>query len=325
MHHLDGGDLRHADAGDDARGADRPGADADLDAVCAVVEHGARGISGGDVAADHLDGGEVPLDPADTVEDALRMAVCGVDDEDVDACLGEQFGPFLGARTDADGGADAQAAGRILAGVRMLGGLDDVLDGDQAAQLEGVVDHQDALQAVLVDQRLALFDGRSLMHRHQPRARGHDVAHRLVEQRLEAQVAVGDDADDDLAIDDRHAGDPVQAGQGENVAYRHRRRDGDRILQDARFEALDAGDFGGLCLWLEVLVHDADAAFLGQGNRQTTFGDRVHRRRNQRQVEADVARQARSQCDIAWHDRRVGGQEKHVVERQRPLDYTHGL
>src|SRR5581483_8964309 len=33
---LDGGDLRYADAGDDARGADRARADADLDAVGAV-------------------------------------------------------------------------------------------------------------------------------------------------------------------------------------------------------------------------------------------------------------------------------------------------
>jgi hypothetical protein len=32
-HHVDGGDLRHADAGDDARGADRARADADLDRV----------------------------------------------------------------------------------------------------------------------------------------------------------------------------------------------------------------------------------------------------------------------------------------------------
>src|SRR5882672_3568542 len=34
---LDSGDLRHADAGDDARGADRPRPDADLDAVGAVI------------------------------------------------------------------------------------------------------------------------------------------------------------------------------------------------------------------------------------------------------------------------------------------------
>ena len=51
---LDRGDLRHADARDDARRADRAGADADLDRVGAVV--GQRPGAGGrrDVAADHL-------------------------------------------------------------------------------------------------------------------------------------------------------------------------------------------------------------------------------------------------------------------------------
>ena len=52
---LDGGDLRHADTGDDAGGADRTGADADLDRVGAVIDQRAGGIRRGDVAADHLD------------------------------------------------------------------------------------------------------------------------------------------------------------------------------------------------------------------------------------------------------------------------------
>jgi hypothetical protein len=70
-----------------------------------------------------------------------------------------------------------------------------------------------ALQAVFVDQRLAFLDGCSLMHRHQTVARGHDVSHRLIKHGLEAQVAVGDDADDELAVEHRHTRDPVQAGQ----------------------------------------------------------------------------------------------------------------
>ena len=49
-----GGDLRHADAGDDARGADGARADADLDAVDAGLHEIARGFGGGDVAADDL-------------------------------------------------------------------------------------------------------------------------------------------------------------------------------------------------------------------------------------------------------------------------------
>jgi hypothetical protein len=67
-------------------------------------------------------------------------------------------------------------------------------------------------------------------------------------------------------------------------------------------------------------VHDPDTALLRQGDRQTTLGDGIHGRRNQWQIEVDVARQARLERDIARHDRRVGGEEEDVVERQRPLD-----
>ena len=51
---VDRGDLRDADAGDDAGGADRAGADADLDAVDAGVDERLRAVAGGDVAADDL-------------------------------------------------------------------------------------------------------------------------------------------------------------------------------------------------------------------------------------------------------------------------------
>ena len=81
----DRGDHRHADAGDDARRADRAGADADLDRVDAGVDQrfGRRG--GGDVAGDQIGVRERAADPRDHVDHALRMAVRGVDDQHVDA------------------------------------------------------------------------------------------------------------------------------------------------------------------------------------------------------------------------------------------------
>jgi hypothetical protein len=317
---LDGRDLRHADAGDDARGADRARADADLDAVGAVIDHRQRRFGGGDVAADHLDAREVLLDPLDAVEHALRMAVRGIDDQDIDAGLGEQFDAFFGARADADGGAGTQASGSVLAGVRVFGGLDDVLDGDQAAQLESVVDDHHAFEAVLVDHRLAFLDGGPFGNRHQSMLWRHDIADRLVEFGFEAQVAVGDDADDHPAIEYRYAGDLVQSGQRQHVTHRHLWGHGNRILEDSGFETLDLGDFGRLPLRAEVLVHDSDAAFLRQGDGQARLGHGVHGRRNERQVEADVARQTRLERDVARHYGRMGGNEEHVVERQRPLD-----
>jgi hypothetical protein len=71
-------------------------------------------------------------------------------------------GAFLRAGPDADGGADAQAAEAVLAGERVLGGLEDVLHGDQPAQLEVAVDDEHALEPVLVHQGLGLVEDCSL-------------------------------------------------------------------------------------------------------------------------------------------------------------------
>ena len=60
---LDRRDLRHADAGDDARRADRAGADADLDRVGAVVDQRRAPRGGRDVAADDLHLRIALLDP----------------------------------------------------------------------------------------------------------------------------------------------------------------------------------------------------------------------------------------------------------------------
>src|SRR5258708_36489787 len=70
---LDGGDLRHADARDDARRADRSWADADLDAVGTVVDQRTGTVTGADVAADHLHLRVTRLDPFHAAEHALRL------------------------------------------------------------------------------------------------------------------------------------------------------------------------------------------------------------------------------------------------------------
>src|SRR6266567_4954192 len=68
-------DLRHADAGNDARGADRAGADPDLDGVGAAVHQRAGAVGGGDIAADNLYPRKFPLRPAHAIQDTLGMAV----------------------------------------------------------------------------------------------------------------------------------------------------------------------------------------------------------------------------------------------------------
>ena len=75
----------------------------------------------------------------------------------------------------------------------------------------------------------------------------------------------------------------------------------------------------------QVLVNDADAAFLRQRNRQTPFGNGIHGRGKQRQIESDVARQAGGQADIARQDPGMCRDEQDIVERQGFLQNSHGL
>ena len=85
------------------------------------------------------------------------MAMRGVHHDHVHARLDQRFDALLGALAHADRSADAQPPQAVLAGVGMLGGLEDVLHRDQAAQLEILVDHQHALEAVLVHERQRFF------------------------------------------------------------------------------------------------------------------------------------------------------------------------
>ena len=84
------------------------------------------------------------------------MAVRGVDDEQVDAGIDQPLGALEAVVADAGRGGDAQAALRVLGGVRVELRLLDVLDGDQPDAIAVGVDDQQLLDAVLVQQALGL-------------------------------------------------------------------------------------------------------------------------------------------------------------------------
>ena len=117
---------------------------------------------------------------------------------------------------------------------------------------------------------------------------------------------------------------PCALRELDHLAHRHLGRDRDRVAQHAGLVALDARHLGGLLLRRQVLVDDADAAFLRQGDRQAGFGHGVHRRRDERQVEADVAGEGGREIGVARQDARERRHQQHVVERQRFAQKAHG-
>ena len=276
-HILDGGDLRHTNTGDDTCRTDGAGTDADLDAIGTHIDERPCRIGRGDVAADDFDLRIVLFDPFNAVENALRVAMSSVDHDYVYASLSQQFDALLGTGTNADSRASTQAAQRILVGERVLGGLENVLDRDQATHVPIIVNNQHALQTVLADQFLGIVYAGAFLDRDEALARRHDGLDRLIEIGFETQVAVGNDTHH-LArpINHRQTGNLVLTGNLDDVTYRHGRRNGNRILENARLETLDPGHLGRLGLGGQILVDDADTPLLRHCDRKAAFRHGIH-------------------------------------------------
>ena len=142
----------------------------------------------------------------------------------------------------------AQPALLVLAGAGELVGLLDVLDGDQADAAIGVVDHQQLLDAALVQEPLGLVRAHAFAHRDQLLL-GHQRADRRGVVGGEADVAVGQDADQlAVALDHRNAGDLVLRHQRQRVGQGLVGMDGDGVHHHAGFELLDLAHLVGLRL-----------------------------------------------------------------------------
>ena len=252
------------------------------------------------------------------------MAVRSIHHQHIHAGLDQQRHALFRAFAHADRRADAQTSQFVLAGQGMFAGFQDVFHRDESAQFECIVHHQHALDTVLVHQVARFVAVGIFLDHDEPVARRHDVGDGLVEIALETQVAVGHDADDLLALHHRQAGYLVLAGQVEHIAHGHVRRNGNGIFHHAALETLDLGDLCRLFFGGHVLVHDADAALLRQGNRQARLGDGVHRSGQQRNVQGDVAGKLGAQTDIARQDVGMRRKQQYIVEGEGFLSNTHG-
>ena len=247
------------------------------------------------------------------------MAVRGVDDDEIDAGIDQRFAARKAGVADGGGGGDAQPALLVLAGVGVGHRLLDVLHGDQADAAIVAVDHQQLLDAVLVQEPLGLVLADALAHRDQLLL-GHQLGNLLPPVGGKAHVAVGEDADQlagaavAAALDHRNAGNVVLLHQRQRVGERRVRVDGDGVHHHAGFEFLDLAHLRRLLVGLEIAVDDADAAGLRHGDRHVGFGHGVHGGRDNRDIERHVARDARPNVDIRRQDIRQSGLQQHVVE-----------
>jgi hypothetical protein len=159
--------------------------------------------AGGDVAARDGDR-QVGLDLGDDLQHAGGVAVRGVHHDEVHPGVGQRLCPLQRVVPDPDRRGAPQPALVVLGGVGVLDLLVDVLDGDQPGDATVVVDDGELLDAVLAEDGLCLLERRALRRGDEPLG-GHDLAHGPGPVVLEAEVAVGQDADESVLTRRRSA------------------------------------------------------------------------------------------------------------------------
>ena len=136
----------------------------------------------------------------------------------------------------ADRRAHAQPPQGILARVRVLHELLDVLDRDQALEPVVGVNDQQLLDLMVVEHLARLIQRRADRHGHEVLAR-HDLGDRPIDAGLEPQVAVRQDPDQPpflaAVIGDRHAADAVLLHQLERFVNLVRGGERDRVHDHA--------------------------------------------------------------------------------------------
>ena len=85
-------------------------------------------------------------------------------------------------------------------------------------------------------------------------------------------------------LDHRHAGYLVALHQFKRIGQRLVGIDGERINHHAAFELLDGLNLARLFFIRHIAVKHAQTARLRHGNRQPALGDRIHGRRDDRQL-----------------------------------------
>ena len=263
--------------------------------------------------------GGVLLQAGDHVEHALGVAVCGVHEQCVNACLDQGHCALVAVAEEADSGAGTQAAVLVLGGVGVLLSLDEVLQGNQTGELACVIDQGQTLNLVVGQQRECFVLGDAGVRGDQ-RHGGHDVADAntlVVGAGDVADIAVGDDTfQHALFADDGQTGDLVVAADlvvfGDGCVS----TDGDGVNDHAGLGALHAVHVCRLVLDGEVAVDNAHTAQTCHSDCHRGVGHGVHCGGDDGGVQGDALRQAGGGVRIGGDDVGVAGQQQHVIVGQ---------
>ena len=242
------------------------------------------------------------------------MAMGRVDDDHVHFGIDQRFGPFETLVANSGCCGNAQAPGRILGCIGIGHGLLDILDCDQTNAAPVIIHNQQLFDAPLMKQLACFFLAGAERHGSEVFG-GHQFADRLARIFRETNVAIGQYSDQlAAAIRDRDPADAMLGHDFLSLPQRCIRVDGDGIDHHAAFIPLYRANSGGLFIDLEIAVKNADPTQLRHGDGHVGFRHRVHRGRDDGDIQCDFARQPRGRIGHGWQDLTLRRYKKYVVE-----------
>ena len=164
------------------------------------------------------------------------------------------------------------------------------------------------------------FYGRKIIARHQFGNRLHGVFGKT-------HIAIGQDADKLAArLYYRNSRNAIFGHQRLRLGKRCCGRNRDRIDDHARFIALHLTDSGHLFFDRKVAVEHTNTAQLRHDDRHARFGNGVHSRRHDRDIECDAAGDPRLRVRLTGQNIRFTRLQQHVVKGQSKADFIgfHG-
>ena len=243
------------------------------------------------------------------------MTVRRIDGDDVCARFHERRDAIHGVRRRTDRRACQKSAVGVPCGVGVLNGFFNILDRDQSFQIAVLIYDGKFFDSVFAENFLRLFQGRTLGGGDESLLR-HHVGDGLVVIAFKAKVAVGENADELALFGNGHAADTVFFHKFQSVLHEVVGFQEERVGNDAVFAAFYSVYVRSLFFDGHILVNDTEPPFPRHGNRHTAFGNRIHRRADQGQVELNLIAEFGPQIHVARQHVGCLRDQKYVVKRQ---------
>ena len=267
-----------------------PGPTPTFTALAPAADEIARALFGDDVSGDDGHVGKRAEFP-DHLHDVAGVAGGGIDEERIGSGVDQDAAAVDAIRSDADGGSAAELAVVVLGGVGEGDAFLDVGAGDESDEAAIRIDKREFFDPVLIENPAGFLQAGVRRGGDELFARRHHIGDDGVEAIEIADIAAGDHAfEAAVGIDDGKSGEAVFRHDGADVIDGVLLADGVGFLDDRVFRALDPGNHRRLFVDRAGPVDHAHAAFAGEGDRQIVFGNRVHRRRNDRQEQRNARR-----------------------------------